>query len=231
MAGIKPMCNVRVRFQHASIRGRTPAIKIAVAAGVGTATMADTYKNFEALKAGEAEEIDYRIRFENRGTPVVVLAPHGGSIEPGSSQIAMAIAREDYSFYCFEGLGPDHYGDLHITSDHFDEPRAVKLVTAAETAIAIHGRRDRDDQATVWLGGRDTKLRDAVASSLRASQFKAATEGHPLTGRKSANICNRGTTGAGVQLELPRALRDRLVRDQAEMRTFACAVRTPLAAR
>jgi phage replication-related protein YjqB (UPF0714/DUF867 family) len=194
--------------------------------------MTDKYENFEALAAGETLGVHYRICFADRATPVVVLAPHGGSIEPGSSQIAMAIAQEDYSFYCFEGLCPARpHGHLHITSDHFDEPQALTLVTAAETAIAIHGRKDRSDPTTVWMGGRDTELRETIASSLRASEFATATDGHPLTGRKCANICNRGTTRAGVQVELPMTLRDRLVGDQAQLGLFASAVRTVLADR
>jgi phage replication-related protein YjqB (UPF0714/DUF867 family) len=192
----------------------------------------DRYDRFAALAAAEALNVHYRICLVDRATPVVVLAPHGGSIEPGSSQIAAAIAGEDYSLYCFEGLCPGRpHGDLHITSDRFDEPQALRLVTAAETAIAVHGRLDRSDPKTVWMGGRDTALRDAVASSLRGSGFPAETDGHPLTGLTSSNICNRGTSRAGVQLEVSRSLRGRLVCDEVELHVFADAVREALANR
>jgi phage replication-related protein YjqB (UPF0714/DUF867 family) len=192
--------------------------------------MADQYDSFAALAAGETLNVHYRLGFADRRTPVVILAPHGGSIEPGSSEIALAIARADYSFYAFEGLRPDaSHGDLHIASSLFDEPQALKLVAAAETAIAIHGRRDRADRRTVWMGGADIALRNAIAASLQASGFPAAVDGHPLPGRMPTNICNRGSRRAGVQLELPGTLRDGLVRDQPALRRFADAVRAALA--
>jgi phage replication-related protein YjqB (UPF0714/DUF867 family) len=194
--------------------------------------MADRYDCFAALAASETPNVHYRIGLADRGTPVVILAPHGGSIEPGSSEIALAIARSDYSFYAFEGLRPDGtHGDLHIASSLFDEPQALKLVAAAETAIAIHGRRDRSDRHTVWMGGADIALRNAIAASLQAFGFPAAVDGHSLPGRMPTNICNRGSRRAGVQLELPGTLRDRLVRDETALDRFADAVRAVLTTR
>jgi hypothetical protein len=67
------------------------------------ATMGDRYARFAALAAEETLGVHYRIRLADRGTPFVVLAPHGGKIEPGTSQIAAAIARDDDSLYGFEG--------------------------------------------------------------------------------------------------------------------------------
>jgi phage replication-related protein YjqB (UPF0714/DUF867 family) len=191
--------------------------------------MADRYLNFAALAAGETAGVDYRVCMTNRETPVACVAPHGGWIEPGSSRIAMAIAREDYSVYCFEGLiqGRPH-GDLHITSTRFDEPRALALVEASETAVAVHGRADLGDPQTVWMGGRDFDFRDAIGEALEAAGFPAATSSHPLPGRQRKNICNRGTSGAGVQLEIPRTLRDQLVADKARLASFADAVRAVL---
>jgi len=144
----------------------------------------------------------------------------------------MAIARDDYSFYAFEGLRPCRYhGHLHITSTHFDEPQGLALICAADTAIAVHGRVDGDDPRTVWAGGRADALRDAIASSLVASGFQAASSDRALAGRQLANICNRGTAGAGVQIEIPRTLRDKLKRDQAILTLFSDAVRQAMSSR
>ena len=44
--------------------------------------MADRYDTFEDLAADLQEGVDYRIRSSDRGTSVVLLAPHGGTIEP-----------------------------------------------------------------------------------------------------------------------------------------------------
>jgi phage replication-related protein YjqB (UPF0714/DUF867 family) len=187
--------------------------------------VADRYRSFAALDAEQKRGIDYQIRLEDRGTAIVVVAPHGGRIEPGSSEIAMAIARNDYSFYAFEGLrsGRPH-GDLHITSTRFDEPQARALIAAADTAIAIHGRVDGDSPRTIWAGGRAHGLRDAIASSLAAAGFHTTIEGR-LAGRQAANICNRGVSGCGVQLEIPWSVRDNLRCDPTALERFSDAVR------
>ena len=192
----------------------------------------DRYESFAALAAQETCGVHYRVCIVDRRSPVVVLAPHGGTIETGTSMVAAAIARDDHSLYCFEGLCSGRlHSELHITSNRFDEPQALKLVSAAKTAVAVHGRQDRTDPHTVWMGGRDLALRDAIAWSLARSGFLAATDGHPLTGRLASNICNRGASEAGVQLELPGTLRDDLARDAAALSRFSGAVRDVLANR
>jgi phage replication-related protein YjqB (UPF0714/DUF867 family) len=57
---------------------------------------------------------------------VAVIAPHGGGIEPGTSELATAIAGDDFSLYLFEGLKSAGNGELHITSTNFDEPISAK---------------------------------------------------------------------------------------------------------
>jgi phage replication-related protein YjqB (UPF0714/DUF867 family) len=187
--------------------------------------LSDRYSEFAELAANETYGIDYRVCFENRGTSIAVLAPHGGWIEPGTSEIAAAIARDDYSIYAFEGLRRRPHGDLHIKSHLFDEPHGRQLVGEAETSIAIHGRADDGDRSTVRLGGLNNALRDAVGSSLEAARFVVALAESGMAARDPANICNRGTTGRGVQLELPLTLRNELVGDPARLRSFADAVR------
>ena len=194
--------------------------------------VADRYRSFTALDANLRRGIDYSIRFQDRGTAIVVVAPHGGGIEPGTSDIAVAIARDDYSFYAFEGLRPGRScGDLHITSTRFDEPKGLALIGAANMALAVHGRVDGDDPSTVWAGGRADAFRDAIASSLVASGFQATKISGRLAGREAANICNRGASGAGVQLEIPRTLRDKLKRDQTILQRFSDAVRQAMSNR
>lgn len=183
----------------------------------------DRYNNFAELAANERVGIDYRIRVEDRGTPIVILAPHGGWIEPHTSEIAEAIAGPDLSFYAFESLENGAHGDFHITSHRFDEPKAIDLVGRSRTAIAIHGRSNEGREA-VWLGGRATALRDAIGASLRDAGFKAEPNKR-LPGRDPANICNRTLSGEGVQLELPRSLRRRLVSEPELSRAFCGAIR------
>jgi phage replication-related protein YjqB (UPF0714/DUF867 family) len=190
--------------------------------------IADRYPNFAALAKKQREEADFRIRLCDRATPIVVLAPHGGRIERGTSEIAKAIAGQDYSIYLFEGLLPRANRDLHITSANFDEPRALELVGKSATVVAIHGRQDHGDRRTVGMGGLNETLRDAIGFSLNAAGFQAAPAEENMAAQDPMNICNRGKSGVGVQLELPRALRSQLARDAAGRAAFCAAVRRTL---
>ena len=168
--------------------------------------MSDRYASFAELARGERGNGSYRIRLVRRPGETVILAPHGGGIEPGTSELAEAIAGQEHSFYAFEGLKSRGNRDLHVTSTRFDEPEAVALVAAARRAIAIHGERSSGE--IVYVGGRD----DATAEGLRAAfaQRGFRVERHPdpaLQGRDVANICNRTASGLGVQLELSAGLR------------------------
>jgi phage replication-related protein YjqB (UPF0714/DUF867 family) len=190
--------------------------------------MADRYPDFATLAAAHDHDKDYRITVQDRGTRVAIIAPHGGTIEPETASIARAVAGDDLSFYLFEALHAGAHGDYHITSHRFDEPRALALVAGADTSIAIHGRKD-DGTDTVWLGGRDETLRDAVGDALRAAGFAAALN-TALPGVHPSNICNRTRSGAGVQLELPRSLRRSLAEDGEMMTRFGAALRAAISA-
>jgi phage replication-related protein YjqB (UPF0714/DUF867 family) len=185
--------------------------------------MTDRYSTFKDLEANERLGIDYRIRVHDRGTPLAILAPHGGWIEPITSEIAGAIAGTDISFYAFEALRDGPHDNFHIASHLFDEPKAVDLVGRCRTAIAIHGRQN-DGKESVWLGGRATFLRDAIGASLREAGFHAEPNGK-LPGLDRTNICNRTLSGEGVQLELPRSLRRRLASEEDLLQAFCKAIR------
>jgi phage replication-related protein YjqB (UPF0714/DUF867 family) len=187
--------------------------------------MADRYRNFADLAAHEVEEIDYAVCCLARHSPVTVIAPHGGYIEPRTSEVARMIAAERCNLCCFEGLraGRPH-GDLHITSRHFDEPRCMNLVAGSELVVAVHGCLDRGDPDTTLVGGLDWTLRDAIGTALSHAGFDALTTAHRFPGTHPDNICNRGSRGAGCQLELPMSLRDRLGDDPALLALFSEAV-------
>src|SRR5207253_1388114 len=80
------------------------------------AMVAHKYRSFAELQAAERELIDYRIVAVDRGSPVSIIAPHGGRIEPPTSAIATQLAANTFNLYAFEGLrsGREHH-ELHIT--------------------------------------------------------------------------------------------------------------------
>jgi phage replication-related protein YjqB (UPF0714/DUF867 family) len=147
-----------------------------------------------------------------------VLSPHGGGIEPGVSELVRGIAREDFSWYLFEGIQRAKNGDLHVTSHRFDEPRAIALVSRHAVALAIHGEED-DDAETTYLGGRNLEVRQLVGDLLRKAGFKVPdkTPFH-LLGEEPKNICNRCISGEGVQLEITRRQRQQFFCGDFRMR-------------
>lgn len=171
--------------------------------------MADRYRSFRELADSESEDVDFRILLRRRDSHTAIVAPHGGAIEPGTSEIACAVAGDDLSFYAFEGLKPCHNGDLHITSPHFDEPRCLKLIASAEQVVTVHGKAG--DEKIICLGGLDAAGRDRIRRILTACGFEVRDHSTPgLQGREPLNICNRGRSGAGVQLEIAHGLRETL---------------------
>ena len=180
------------------------------------------YSSFQELADQGIEGRDYQIRIKVRDGPVLVMTPHGGKIEPGTTEIAEAIAESGYSFYSFEGLTMER--DLHIESHLFDEPRALKVVDKAEIVVTVHGQLNREDEF-VMVGGLDLTLGSEIKHRLEAAGFKTFPPTEGLRGTDPANICNRGKSKRGVQLEISRRIRDSLRVDQDRLQVFADAVR------
>lgn len=164
--------------------------------------------------------------------PVAVIAPHGGKIETGTSQIAAAIAADKHSLYSFEGRKKSKNRELHITSTNFNEPRCRDLVARCDAVIAVHGLDGVDERIDVGGLELDQGLRDRITGNLQRAGFKAyiVTNG-PHAAIFGANICNRGRAGAGVQLEVTHGLRDALNADEALMQTFARGVQEAINAK
>lgn len=172
----------------------------------------DHYPHFHALSQGEVEGLDYTVSWQQRNTALAIIAPHGGMIETATSAIALAIAGEDLSCYCFNGIKPGNNQCLHITSTRFDEPRCEALLQGVATVLTVHGERSTEDR--VFLGGLDQALGAQLQHALQASGFAVAPHHNPrLQGRHPRNLCNRGSSGRGVQLELSRGLRSSLFLD------------------
>jgi phage replication-related protein YjqB (UPF0714/DUF867 family) len=135
------------------------------------------------------------------------MAIHGGGIEPGTTEIAEAIAGTHHAFYSFSGIKPAGNYSLHMTSTHFDEPLGVELAAKSQTVLTIHGCGDA--AASVYLGGRNLPLKEAIHGCLRRAGF-SVSESERFPGLNRRNICNRCRLEMGVQLELSIGLRQRM---------------------
>jgi phage replication-related protein YjqB (UPF0714/DUF867 family) len=163
---------------------------------------------YDDLAQHYLEGVDYAVHVMPRGlSRVAVLAPHGGRIEGRTSDIARLIAGDEHGLYLFEGLRTtgDNFDCLHLASHWFDEPRALDLVSSHDTVVAVHGYAAPGPD--VLLGGLSERLKAEIAQALTEIGISCLTDGHPFPGRHPRNICNRGRSGEGVQLELSEGLR------------------------
>ena len=193
---------------------------------MGKPIPANELRGYHHLAAHYQEGVDFAVRVTCRArSRVAVLAPHGGRIEGRTSEIAHLIAGDEHRLYLFEGLRTtgDNFDCLHLASHRFDEPRALELIADCETVIAVHGYAAPGPD--VLLGGLDEELRRQIAHALAETGFSCLTDGHRFPGKDPRNICNRGRSGAGVQIELSEDLRK-----AGDWSGLAAAVRNVLAA-
>ena len=188
----------------------------------------DKYASWDELMQNATENVDYRISVRRiEGSATAILAPHGGGIEFLTLPLARSIAGGDYNFYAFEGVKKDGNWDLHITSHRFKEARALTLIAGCDRVVTFHGL---DGNAkSVQVGGADGALGKAIHDALIAAGFdsKIETSG-AYAGTEPLNICNRGRSRKGVQLELKAGLRNALRDDKQVYDAFVAAIRAAL---
>ena len=164
-----------------------------------------------------------------------ILAPHGGGIEPGTSELCLAVAGYHpanlapagvtYDYWMFEGVRERGNAELHVTSVGCDDGVAVSLCAGSLNALALHGFQagppgmSEDDQV-VLVGGGNTILLGYLLEGLRKAGFDARDAGRhgELNGDAKCNIVNRTLLGAGAQLELSTPLRDAMFAEHSRSR-------------
>ncbi|MFD0770011.1 poly-gamma-glutamate hydrolase family protein, partial [Bacillus sp. CGMCC 1.60114] len=161
----------------------------------------------------------------------IILAIHGGKIESGTDQIAKKVALGDYSYYIFNAIKDDDFkndgrNDLHLTSTHYDDPIALKMVAQKNKVVSIHGAEGTEK--LVYMGGLDVKLKDKIEGKLSSAGFSTGIR-DDLKGTNPMNIVNRGKTLKGAQLEITGALRTELENDNSKMEKFSNAIRSAIA--
>jgi phage replication-related protein YjqB (UPF0714/DUF867 family) len=187
----------------------------------------DRYSSFFELAGHQTEGVDFKVEYVCRNSPVAVIAPHGGEIEPFTSELAEMIAGSAFSYYTFKGVKASGNRHLHITSHRFDEPRALTLVSRSEIVLAIHGHKNVHE-AFVMVGGKDTRLSASLTTALANSGFSVKPPRKGLHAVHPRNLCNRGKRGKGVQIELSRKLRISLRSDASSCQKLAGCIRCAL---
>ena len=162
----------------------------------------DYYANFNDLKQHTTKNKDWKIITKHRKhSDTLITAIHGGSIEPGTTELARRISNiGQYNFYSFEGLRSDNNAQLHITSTVFDEPQLLDMLNHSSKTVSIHGYAG--DEPIVYVGGQDKKLVQTLRHSLTDHGFTVQKTPKGIEALSNNNIINRDKKDTGVQLEL-----------------------------
>jgi phage replication-related protein YjqB (UPF0714/DUF867 family) len=179
-------------------------------AAATTGTVAE-YPSMTALRKVEQEGVAYDLTWTVTASSLIVIAPHGGAIEPRTSEIASAIAGTEHTQCQFKGKLPagQNYPRLHVTSEHWDVEECLILIGQRTHALSIHGTSKPDN--VVYIGGRDTATGAELATALRAAGFSVVQPAPAdIAGTSIHNFVNKDADGAGVQLEMTYGLRTEL---------------------
>lgn len=192
----------------------------------------------EARRRGELVE---RLHDDGRQRRLVVLAPHGGDIEPGTDaqaeHVAARLPADRASVWLCRGFGGERAARRwHITSSDVD-PGSFPALGAVfgrgfGHAVSFHGFTRPEEAAAVVVGGAHERLRDRIAAAVRDELagtglvVRLGRPGEPLAGTSPANIVNRIAAGGGVQIEQSRVVRDRHAAAVAEAVARVCTAET-----
>jgi phage replication-related protein YjqB (UPF0714/DUF867 family) len=168
--------------------------------------LADQFNNFNELKNHYRAGTDYHIQTIWQSGLLVILGIHAGGIEMGSSELAKAIAGNEYSLYLFEGF-TETSQKLHITSTNFDEPSCIDMVRKHRTSLSLHGFADKGTDPKIFLGGKNLILAHQLLDVLNENGYSTKINTGKFAATDHVNICNRTSSGTGVQIELSARLR------------------------
>lgn len=142
------------------------------------------YKNFKELESNEVENEDYTINLEESDSNILLMAIHGGGIEPGTTELIWSIVAENnYSYYSFNGIKQTGNQSMHITSTNFDEPQALELVKNSLITLSFHGY-DEPKKKHTYIGGLDKKLAEEITLKLKDAGFSVSYAPKRLSGKK-----------------------------------------------
>ena len=175
---------------------------------LGSVKPTDYYRSMTDLLHDTQEGKDWTKESTNRHSNVLIFAPHGGSIEKGTTELTKAIANKgNYDYYAFNGTRNKNNSQLHVTSTNYNDPDLINRNYNKDVSISIHGAGQAQGKNTVLIGGRDEQLIQLISKELSAFKFNVQRSLGHLAGIDTNNVVNYNKKGQGVQLELTPDLR------------------------
>jgi phage replication-related protein YjqB (UPF0714/DUF867 family) len=191
---------------------------------VGSLDSQVSHPTFDDADAETNNEFVERLEDNGTDTGLVVIAPHGGDIEPHTDQqaerVASRLAARAVSLWRCKGFkGERSFARWHITSTDIHEasfPRLSSIISRGFAyAVAFHGFDDPEIPFDILIGGAapyslkqeiETAMKDAITGS--DIKVHIASPDEKFGGDSLKNIVNRLTAGGanGIQIEQsPRA--------------------------
>ncbi len=232
------------------------------ALGSTPAHAADTYASNTALYSDPAltEGVDYGRRSRRHLVDdqdpaaragivrTTVIAPHGGGIEGGTSELCLAVAGYHpadlaptpaagpvHDFWMFEGMRSSGYTALHVTSTHCDDTLARAMCAGSLNVLSLHGCTAAQagletGARAVLVGGLNATLRQYLMEEFATAGIRAVTASgeEEIAGISPENICNRSLLGMGAQLEITTDLRTAMFTPGKNTRTDRATNTLPL---
>ncbi|MFC0137942.1 hypothetical protein CD127_06920 [Staphylococcus petrasii] len=169
----------------------------------------DHFRSMTQLFANSQEGVDWKKEIKRAGSNVIIVAPHGGNIEKGTTELTKMVANHNhYDYYSFTVLNKQNPEKFHVTSSHYNDPTLLNMVKSKDFAVSIHGAKG--DKPVIYLGGLDTELKEAIKQQLLKQHFTVKIAPSYLGGDLKQNFVNRDFKDKGVQLELTTAFRKSL---------------------
>jgi phage replication-related protein YjqB (UPF0714/DUF867 family) len=178
--------------------------------------MKDKYETYDEMEINESE--NFKIKKHDNNSNILIMAIHGGEIEPLTSDIANLIASNEYNFYSFEGDKSSNDEDLHITSIRFENKDIIEILKTIDISVSIHGSKDED--SIVYIGGLDYELRNFIENNIKNIFLEKhknfcivnnVKDDHKFSAINKKNIVNRNKREMGVQIELSQGFRKKIV--------------------
>ena len=191
---------------------------------VGSLDSQVPHPTFDDADAETNNEFVERLEDNGTHTGLIVIAPHGGDIEPHTDQqaerVASRLAAKAVSSWRCKGFkGDGSFDRWHITSTDIHEasfPRLDSVISRGFTyAVGFHGFNDPEIPFDILIGGAapyslkqdiETAIKGAITSSDITVHIASPDE--KFGGDSLKNIVNRLTAGGanGIQIEQsPRA--------------------------
>lgn len=202
----------------------------------------DYYPSMTALYADNVEGVNYTREWKQQvagyqtgsslvaDTNIFVAALHGGSIEMGTTELALATAGEVTGFntdkgtlsnetkndyFVFNGTNSTgENGKLHVTASNYDDKDALRLVSQNKVGIAFHGCTDTQPTGgyagykAILIGGLDNNLKVLMEQRLKQAGFNAYITTQELyDGDMPENLINKTSRKVGLQFEMTTSMR------------------------